>query len=476
LWNLLSRRARARRPAARRRPTTPLGVECLERRIVPALTGTLKVDGITGNQPGGEIAITSYAFSESNASGQMPTLGDVHVTLKESSATPALLLADMTGKHIKSAAVIERNTSNPDKPFEALRYTLSDVVISSFQVKLGPKDLVPTDDITLQFARIQERVTPRGGGPITATWDLATRIGSVAGTAHGPDRTNAAVGLKIDGVPGEFLNGSAVDSYSFSESSPVAGHPTLGDVTVRLKSGVASPYLFLANETGQTFKSAALTVYRTTKDGQFESELIALTNARVTSYTSADGEDAVTLSFDRIAERVTPASPGGKPGSEIRATWDDRIARGSITDTAPPPARANTPLGLKVPGVPGEFLNGSAVTSYSWGAAGASEVLPDFRFALPTGVASPYLFLANDTGQTFKSATLTAYHTTKGGQVQTEQITLTNARVTSYTTANGQDAVTFTFDKITITYRPIKPDGTFGPPVTVTWSQPPPVA
>jgi type VI protein secretion system component Hcp len=443
------------RPASRKPSAARPGVEALECRAVPALLTTLTLSGISGDLAGGAIGVTSFSFAESNDTGNKPALEGFHVTLKESRATPAILLAAARGAHIKTAVISEQSAAGSQKPVEVLRYTLSDVLISSFRVQLGKGEIVPTDEIDLRFAAIEDRYTPQLPGgktapSVKASWD--GRKGIVDGTLPAPAKVNAPVGLKIDGIPGEFLNGSAIDSYRFSESN-AGGKTTLNDFHFTFKTGDASPYLLVANDTGQVFKSATLTAYRTTKAGQSESERITLGDVRVTSYATADGEDEVTLRFDRVEQRVTPLTADGKAGAAIIGQWDGR--RGSVSGSQPLTIKGTAPLGLKIDGVPGDYLNGSAATSYSWAGGvstgSGSTALADFEVVLPVGVASPYLLVANDTGQTFKSVKLTAYQTTKNGQVLTETWELSGARVTSYTTADGQDTVTFHFDSLKLT-------------------------
>jgi type VI protein secretion system component Hcp len=469
-WKSFARRpALARRPAARKPAATRLGVECLERRVVPTLMGSLSIAGITGDGPNGTIALNSYSFGERAGTAGRPTLGEFHLNMNMNRASPALLQAAMSGTPFKNAVLV---ASAPTKgmPVEVLRCTLSDVIVSSYQVKSGSA-IIPTNDITLNFLTIQEQVTPllpdgTSGSALTATWPSTT--GSVQGVPPQPAKANAAIGFQVDGVPGEFANGSALDSYSLTANTPPGGKASFPDYHIKLKTGVASPYLFLDNDTGLTAKGAVLTVYRALSTGQAEVERITLTGVRVTSYTTADGEDDVTLHFDRIAQTVTPLRADGSAGSPLTATWDTLTGTGGLQGTSVQTTKANTPLGLALAGVQGEYANGFAATSYSW--AGMTVQGPaDFQVVLPTGTASPYLLLATAYGHTFATVTLTAYKATSGMPVQTESWTLSDVRVTSYTTGDGQDVVTFHFAHITHTYWVTKPDGSPSQQITETW-------
>lgn len=169
-WSLFTRRmAHIRRPAARKRPTARPGVECLERREVPTLTMTLKIDGIVGDRPGGEIAIDSFSFA---VSGTGPV--QFHFTMKENRVTPALLRAEVTGQHFGSVALIER-AQGAGGTVEVLRYTLSDVMVTSLHTLGGTGGTVPEEEITLSYGRVQRSVPPKSAAPTTGLAGAAAK-------------------------------------------------------------------------------------------------------------------------------------------------------------------------------------------------------------------------------------------------------------------------------------------------------------
>lgn len=126
------------------------------------------------------------------------------------------------------------------------------------------------------------------------------------------------------------------------------------------------------------------------------------------------------------------------------------------------------------------------VLSYSWGVtqsgtlasgggAGAGKVqFSDFSFTTQTNKASPSLLLACASGQHIKEATITVR---KAGDRQEDYliIKMNDVLVSSYQAAGSSGAdrptesVSMAFAKIEYTYKPQKPDGSAGAPITVGW-------
>jgi len=144
---------------------------------------------------------------------------------------------------------------------------------------------------------------------------------------------------------------------------------------------------------------------------------------------------------------------------------------------------------LKIDGIAGESQDSRhpgeiEVESFSWGethtaqadgaTAAGRPAIQDFHITKQIDKASPLLMLAAASGQHFTSAVLTAQ---KPGKEPLEYLTFTlgDLMVSSYQieAPAGQpwpaDQVSFSFGRIEMAYRPQRPDGTLGTPVSAGW-------
>lgn len=125
----------------------------------------LRVDGIQGESADakhkGEIDVLSWSWGETQATG-LPSSGggagkvemsDLTVVTHVSKASPHLLLACATGKHIKSAVLTGRKAGKGQAEF--LTFSLSDVLVSSYQTGGSASVEPPTDSVSLNFAKLQ---------------------------------------------------------------------------------------------------------------------------------------------------------------------------------------------------------------------------------------------------------------------------------------------------------------------------------
>ncbi len=150
----------------------------------------LKIQGIDGeaqdSKHKGEIQLQSWSFgatqtgtfSRSDVSGGgsgKVTVQDFHFTMFTNKASPKLLAACMSGKHIPEATLTCRKAG--EQAAEFLTYTFSDLLISSFQTGGSEATDLPIDQITFNFSKIsqeyKEQLKTGGvGGAVTAGWDL----------------------------------------------------------------------------------------------------------------------------------------------------------------------------------------------------------------------------------------------------------------------------------------------------------------
>ena len=147
----------------------------------------LKIDGIPGESQDakhkGEIDVAAWSWGEtaSVSSGAGSGAGKVDIqpltlTAGLSKASPLLMLACSSGKHIKSAVLTGRRAGKGQAEF--LTFMLEDLLVSSYQTAGGAGDESgPFDSLTLDFSsiRMEYRETkPDGslGPPVKFGWDV----------------------------------------------------------------------------------------------------------------------------------------------------------------------------------------------------------------------------------------------------------------------------------------------------------------
>lgn len=135
----------------------------------------LEIDGIKGESVDeahkGSIEVMSWSWGMSAATsvtggggvGKV-SLQDFHFVTKGGKASPQLMLACATGKHIAKATLHVRK-SGPDRPQEYIKITLEDILISSFQQSgnSGGSSSVPYDAVQIFFNTIKFEHTDDAG-------------------------------------------------------------------------------------------------------------------------------------------------------------------------------------------------------------------------------------------------------------------------------------------------------------------------
>jgi len=148
----------------------------------------LRVDGIPGESNDakhkGEIEVLSWSWGEVNeapprgpgggAGAGKVDMSDLTVTAQFSKASPQLLLACASGKHFKTAVLTARKAGKAQADY--LTFSLSDVLVSSYQVAGGPDANVPTDSVGLSFGKIQveykeQKADGSLGDAVKVGWD-----------------------------------------------------------------------------------------------------------------------------------------------------------------------------------------------------------------------------------------------------------------------------------------------------------------
>ena len=158
------------------------------------MTIFLALDGVNGESTDdrhkGEIELLSWALGVSNAGSThvgggagagKASFTDLSITKVTDLATPALLTAVATGRHLRSGTLTLRSPGQLRR--EALRIALFDVQVTGCSIGASGLEVSSVETVTLTFGRIQLSYTaelPDGSdGPIgTFGWDL-TKNGPV---------------------------------------------------------------------------------------------------------------------------------------------------------------------------------------------------------------------------------------------------------------------------------------------------------
>jgi type VI secretion system secreted protein Hcp len=153
---------------------------------VPEVDYFLKIDGIQGEsldaKHKGAIDLESFSWGEvASGVGQIGGGGgagkvqveDLHIVMKMNKASPLLLLACASGKHLKQAVLTARKAGKAQLEF--LVFKFSDLLVSSYHTG-GSIDVEPTDQVSFNFARIQVEYRPQKADgsldtPVQAGWD-----------------------------------------------------------------------------------------------------------------------------------------------------------------------------------------------------------------------------------------------------------------------------------------------------------------
>lgn len=124
----------------------------------------LKVDGIPGESQDAkhkdEIEVLSWSWGESTAVPSGPGSGagsgkvqfqDFHFTSLISKASPKLMGACASGKHIKNAVLTARRPGGGKAEF--LTFAFSDVLVASYQTGGDEDNALPVDSVALRSLR-----------------------------------------------------------------------------------------------------------------------------------------------------------------------------------------------------------------------------------------------------------------------------------------------------------------------------------
>jgi type VI secretion system secreted protein Hcp len=149
----------------------------------------LKIDGIPGESVDkvhkDEIELESFSWGETNEGAGHPGGGgggagkvqiqDLHVVTHVNKASPTLMLACATGKHLKQAVLTARKAGKGQQEF--LVFKFSDVLVSSYQIGASAGADLPIDQVSFNFAKIEMEYRPQKpdgtlDAGVKAGWDI----------------------------------------------------------------------------------------------------------------------------------------------------------------------------------------------------------------------------------------------------------------------------------------------------------------
>jgi type VI secretion system secreted protein Hcp len=122
----------------------------------------------------GENNSGSFAFGGGGGAGKV-SMQDFHFVMRINKASPKLSLACATGEHLKKAVLTCRKAGGEQQPY--LIVTMSDLLVSSYQSGGAHGDVLPMDQISLNFAKIEWEYKPQDekgktGAPVKTGYDL----------------------------------------------------------------------------------------------------------------------------------------------------------------------------------------------------------------------------------------------------------------------------------------------------------------
>ena len=149
----------------------------------------LKVEGIDGESGDakhkneidleswswGETQSGSHAFGGGGGAGKV-SMQDFHFVMRVNKASPKLFLACATGEHIPKAVLTCRKAGGKQEEF--LKVNFTDLLVSSYQTGgSGGSDIIPMDQISLNFAKIEVEYKMQDSkgqttSPVKAGYDL----------------------------------------------------------------------------------------------------------------------------------------------------------------------------------------------------------------------------------------------------------------------------------------------------------------
>ncbi len=142
----------------------------------PGANSYLSIAGIDGESQTvpGAIDIQSYSFNTRSTGGRA-NFSDFTFTATVSKASPPLMLAVAQGQVFANAVLSVRRTDGIQAEFA--KFTLTNVIITSYQPSNQSNSVLPTEQFSLSYTRINYEywvINPDGtqGDHVAGCWDI----------------------------------------------------------------------------------------------------------------------------------------------------------------------------------------------------------------------------------------------------------------------------------------------------------------
>jgi len=153
----------------------------------------LKINGVPGESQDDkhkdEIQLETWNWSETNSGSHAAGGGggagkvrmqDFSFSMPVNKASPKLFLACATGQHIPDAMLVCRKAGKDQQEYLKIKFT--DLLVSSYKTGGSGAEVVPIDEITFNFAKIEFSYAPQKkdgslGSPVIQNYDLKAQKG-----------------------------------------------------------------------------------------------------------------------------------------------------------------------------------------------------------------------------------------------------------------------------------------------------------
>ena len=153
----------------------------------------LKIDGIEGESQDdkhkNEIDVQSWGWGQTNQGDAAMRGGagtgrvvaqDVHFSSTICKASPKLMHACSSGKHIASATLTCRRAGGSAQEYLKLKFT--DLIVSHYSIGGGGDSVLPVDSYSFNFAKLEYDYSPQEkggtpGGPVKVEFDYKKNKG-----------------------------------------------------------------------------------------------------------------------------------------------------------------------------------------------------------------------------------------------------------------------------------------------------------
>jgi type VI secretion system secreted protein Hcp len=106
----------------------------------------------------GETNSGSHAYGGGGGAGKV-AIQDFQFSMRTNKASPKLFLACATGQHIKETLLTCRKAGKEQQEYLKIKFT--DSIVSNYQTGGSAGDVVPVDQIALNFAKIEITYCPQ---------------------------------------------------------------------------------------------------------------------------------------------------------------------------------------------------------------------------------------------------------------------------------------------------------------------------